>query len=329
MAQILLISFGAAAASALMFAALATGSFLSIGLFYLAPLPILLAGIVWSYVAAFAAAGIAAAALGLFLGPWFIFAYLVGAGLPAAVLAYLTLLARPSPATPNELEWFPAGRLVLAAALIAAFTVSFGILAFGVDFESYQAAMRRALERVLRLQTNTPADLPLKLPGGDPERVITLLTVALPPAAAALMMSTGLLNLWIAGRIARASGRLKRPWPNIHAMTFPGITPIVLVGAVALSLTSGMVSLVATILSATLLMAYAILGFAVLHGVTVGMTSRTILLAMVWFAVFTLGWPLTLVAVLGLADSALGLRARIAARRGPPTLPNQSGNPNP
>jgi len=139
---------------------------------------------------------------------------------------------------------------------------------------------------------------------------------------------TNLANLWIAGRIARASGRLKRPWPEISAMTFPGATPIVLAAAVALSLTSGLLSLIATIFSATLLMAYAVMGFAVLHGVTAGLASRGLILGAVWALVLLLGWPLTIVAIVGLADAALGLRARAARRRGPPTPPNHPRDPN-
>jgi hypothetical protein len=329
MTQLLLVSLGAGAASALMFfAALATGSALAIGLFYLAPLPILLAGMAWTHFAGFGAALVAALGLGAILGPWFIFTYLIAVGLPAAVLAYLALLARSAPSAPDVLEWFPAGRLVLAAAIAAALAFSLVIPFFGLDFESYRATMRQAIERVMRLQLNAPAGQPLKLPGGvDAALLLDGLVVALPAALAALMMVTNLANLWIAGRIARASGRLKRPWPKISAMTFPGATPIALAAAIALTFTSGLVALVATIFAATLLMAYAILGFAVLHGITAGLASRGLILGAIWALVLVLGWPLGFVALIGLADAALGLRARVAQRRGPPTLPNHPKDP--
>jgi hypothetical protein len=174
---------------------------------------------------------------------------------------------------------------------------------------------------------NTPSDQPFKLPGGgDPARLLDLLVVALPPAAAVLMMVTNLANLWLAGRIARASRRLRRPWPDISAMTFPGATSVALAAAIALSFFSGLVSLIASIFAATLLMAYAALGFAVLHSVTAGLTSRGVILGAVWAAVMLLGWPLAIVAIVGLADAALGLRARIARRRGP--TPPRSNDPN-
>ncbi len=328
MMQIILISLGAGAASALLFAAVSSGSLLAVGLFYLAPLPILLAGMAWSHVAGAAAAATAAIALGVLLGPWFAFSYLIGVGLPAAILAYLALLARPEPSAPGGLDWYPPGRLVLATAIIAALTVTLVIPAFGLDFESYQAGLRAALERVLRVQFAIPAGAPLRMPNGsDPARLLDLLVTVLPPMAALLMMLTNLANLWFAARIARSSGRLKRPWPELPAMTLPTATSIALAAALALSFLSGMVALVAAVFAATLFLAYAAVGLAVLHSITAGLAVRSFILGAVWALVLVLGWPLLLAAILGLVDAAIGLRGRIAGRRGPPSQPHLPGNP--
>ena len=328
MPQIILIGFGAGVASALLFAAVSTGSLLAVGLFYLAPLPILLAGMAWSHIAGAAAAAIAAFTVGIFLGPWFALSFLIGVGLPAAILAYLALLARPEPSAPGGLDWYPPGRLVLATAIIAALTVSLAILNFGLDFESYQKGLRSAIERVLRAQFGTPAGTPLRMPnGGDPSRLIDLMVTVLPPMAALLMMLTNLANLWFAARIARSSGRLKRPWPAIPAMTLPTTTSIVLTAMLALSFLSGMIALVAAVFAATLFMAYAAIGLAVVHSITAGLAVRTFILGAVWALVLVLGWPLVLAAIIGLADAALGLRGRFAGRGGPPSQPHLPGNP--
>jgi hypothetical protein len=71
------------------------------------------------------------------------------------------------------------------------------------------------------------------------------------------------------------------------------------------------------VLAASLLLAYAILGFAVLHNITRGMNARVLLLGSAYAAVFVLGWPALLMMMLGLTDTALDLRGRVA-RRGPP-----------
>ena len=56
MMQFAIIGIGAGAAAALLFASVTSGSWLSIPLFYLAPLPIMIAGLGWSHWAALIAA---------------------------------------------------------------------------------------------------------------------------------------------------------------------------------------------------------------------------------------------------------------------------------
>jgi hypothetical protein len=249
-------------------------------------------------------------------------------GLPAAILAYLAHLARPEPSAPEGLDWYPPGRLVLATAIIAALTVTLVILNFGLDFESYQKSLRSAIERVLRVQFGTPAGTPLRMPnGGDPARLLDFMVAILPPMAALMMMLTNIANLWFAARIARSSGRLKRPWPAIPAMTLPTTASIALVAMLALSFMSGMVALVAAVFAATLFMAYAAIGLAVAHSITAGLAARTFILGAVWSLVLVLGWPLLLAAIIGLADVALGLRGHFAGRGAPPSQPNLPGNP--
>src|SRR5215212_11532433 len=112
MLQIVFIGIGAGGAAALLFASVASGSLLATLLFYLAPLPILIAGLGWSHLAGAVAAATAALGLGAILGMYFFAAFFIGVGLPACWLGYLTLLARPvSPsgngASPTALEWYP------------------------------------------------------------------------------------------------------------------------------------------------------------------------------------------------------------------------------
>ncbi len=78
MMQLGLIGVGAGAAAALLFASVTSGSLLSILLFYLAPLPIMIAGLGWSHWAALVAAFTGAVALGVAFGFVFFFAFLAG-----------------------------------------------------------------------------------------------------------------------------------------------------------------------------------------------------------------------------------------------------------
>ena len=74
----------------------------------------------------------------------------------------------------------------------------------------------------------------------------------------------------------------------------------------------------AGVISASLLLAYGVLGFAVLHMITRGMGARPFALSGIYVAVFVFGWPVLVMSLLGLADTAFDLRGRATRRRGPP-----------
>jgi predicted membrane protein DUF2232 len=318
MMQIVLIGVAAGVASALLFASVASGTLLAIPLFYLAPLPILIAAVGWSHVAGLVAAVVAAASLAAVLGGFFFVSFLIGIGLPAWWLGYLALLARPTGPAPGDLEWYPVGRIILWAAVLAALVVAFGVLAIGLDAESFRSGLRAAIERLLGLRGDAPKRPTFRLPGlGEMDGVEFLVLVA-PPTAAVVALITNLLALWLAGRVVKVSGRLKRPWPDLAAVSFPPSAHGLLAAAMAATFLPGMIAIIAGVFSASLLAAYALLGLAVLHALTRGVGGRGFILGSVYGAIFVFGWPVLLMALVGLADALLDLRGRTAASRGPP-----------
>jgi hypothetical protein len=64
-----------------------------------------------------------------------------------------------------------------------------------------------------------------------------------------------------------------------------------------------------------MLLAYGLLGLAVMHAITRGMGSRPFALGGLYAAVIIFGWPILLLSMLGLADTAFDLRGRVATRR--------------
>jgi len=319
MIQIAIIGIGAGAAAALLFASVTSGSWLSIPLFYLAPLPIMIAGLGWSHWAAMTAALAGALGLGAVFGTVFLLAFSAGAGFPAWWLGYLAMLARPVAATngsgqnASSFEWYPPGRLVVWAAALGILVVIVAIPNFGIDAESFRAGLRDALNAILRVNS-TPARA-----GSNTERLIEILVNAIPPAAAVLATITNLLNLWLAARVVKFSGRLARPWPQLSSMSFPPLVAAALFVAIVLSFLDGMLGIVGGIVAASLLLAYGVLGFAVLHAITQGMSARPFVLSVTYAGVILLGWPMLALCLLGLVDTAIGLRGRVSAKRGPPT----------
>lgn len=320
MVQLFLIGISAGAATALLFASVASGSPFSVLLFYLAPLPILIAALGWSHWAALIAAIVASASLAAVFGPFFFAAFLLGIGLPAWWLGYLALLARPLPnGSPDKLEWYPVGHLVFWAALLGGLIVIAAMLNFGTDEETFRASLRSALERTLKIQGAVSSDAAAPAPRiPEPSRLLDLLVGALPPAAAVLTTVTNLVNLWLAARIVKVSGRMRRPPPDLSAMQFPSYTPLLAAAAIAGSFLPGLIGIAAGVLAASMLMAYAILGFAVLHAITRGTSSRPLILGGAYVAVIVFGWPVLMMTLLGLADAVLDVRGRVARKRGPP-----------
>jgi hypothetical protein len=314
MMQIALIGIGAGAASALLFASIASGSLLSIFLFYVTPLPIMIAALGWSHWAAAIAALGAATTLAAVFGGMFFIAFLVGAGLPAWWLGYLAMLARP-PANGGTLEWYPPGRLVLWCAGFAILVVWVGVLTFGTDIETFHAEMRHALERIIQFPSGDA--------GGNAAnraQLFDFLVAIIPMAAAVVATTTNVLNLWLAARIVKFSGRLSRPWPELPALNFPGVTAAALAVAVALAFVGGITGLLATVAGAALVVAFGILGFAVLHSLTRKTKGRGLVLGVAYASVMLFFWPVLALCLLGLADMALGLRVRAARKGGPPTV---------
>ncbi|HEX5446592.1 MAG TPA: hypothetical protein VFW87_22430, partial [Pirellulales bacterium] len=247
-------------------------------------------------------------------GSIYLFVFLAGIALPAWWLGYLAMLARPAAVggtgADGPLEWYPPGRLVIWAAVLAALFAL--LLNFGIASENARQGLATSVAQILRAETgSTP----------DPEqskRLVAFLIEAIPMAAAVATTLVHIVNLWLAASAVKFSGRLARPWPVFSAMTFPRPVTAALAIAVMLSFVGGFIGIAAGVVTAALLMAFGLLGFAVLHAVTQGMKARGLLLGSTYAAVLVFGWPMLALCLLGIVDGLSGLRGRMARKRGPP-----------
>jgi hypothetical protein len=192
---------------------------------------------------------------------------------------------------------------------------------FGADRETIQAGLRKEFERLVRAQPQG-GTAPLLRP--EARAMVDYLVSTVPLAAAAVASTMHAFNLWLAGRVVRASDRLKRPWPDLSALTLPPLVVVALAAAVAGSFLPDLPGFVCSVLAASLFTLYAMLGFAVLHMVTRGTAGRGFILAIAYGVVVPFSffkWPLLAMSMLGLAETAFGMRARFASKRGPPGMP--------
>jgi hypothetical protein len=321
MIAIILIGLVAGCASALMFASIISGALISLLLFYLAPLPLMVAALGWGPIAATAGSIVAASGLGAIFGLPYCIAFVITVALPAWWLGHLVLLGRPLPATAPEggsapatlqLEWYPIGRLLLWVAGFAALTTIAAMLTLGTDAEAITNSLRRGLLRILGTRDAVSS--------GDIERWVAALVVIAPAAATIVAMMTLTLNLWLAGKITATSGRLHRPWPDLKSAELPPMTLVALSVALAFCFIGGLAAMFAQITTTALMMAYGLTGFAVLHTLTLALRSRVFWLCCTYALVVAFGWPVLAMIALGVADAVFGIRQRYL-RGKPPPLP--------
>ena len=320
MIAIVLIAIAAGSASALMFASIISGALISLLLFYLAPLPLMVVALGWGPLSATIGGISAATGLGAIFGLRYCIAFAVTIALPAWWLGHLALLGRPvthgassgNGASPVEpaLEWYPVGRILLWISGFAALTTMAALLTLGTDAATITGAMRGGLLRIIGARDTGST--------GETERWIDALVTIAPVAAAIVAMMTLTLNLWLAAKITATSGRLHRPWPDLKSADLPPMTLAALCVAVAFCFTGGLLAILAQIVTSALMMAYAFIGFAVLHTLTLALKSRALWLGGTYAIVVVFGWPVLAIVVLGLADAVFGIRQRYLRGRPPP-----------
>jgi hypothetical protein len=298
-----------------------TGSPLGIILSYVAPLPVLIGALGWNHRSGLVATAVGGLATALAFRPEAGLAFVIGSALPAWWIAYLALLGRPN--ADGSLEWYPLGRLLLWVAASAAVITFVGALALGSwDYGTYRDALRSTIENVIRIQLHVPAETPLPPTfGGVPrEQFLEALVGAVPFLAATAFALVLALNLWIAAKVVAISQRLPRDWPVIPATRMPHSALMLLAGAVAVSFVPGLVGVLALAFAGGLLMAFALQGLALLHHVSRGRPGRTGLLVGAYILLaFIAHTFLPLLALAGIADTAVDLRRRFPGGAPPPT----------
>jgi hypothetical protein len=322
MIAIVLIAMVAGSASALMFASIVSGALISLLLFYLAPLPLMVAALGWGPLSAALGGILAATGLGAIFGLPYCIAFVVTVALPAWWLGHLALLGRPmsngaasdngaSPVAP-DLEWYPVGRILLWISGFAALTTMAALLTLGTDAATITGALQRFFQQIIGPRNAATAD--------DTEQLIEALVTIAPAMAAIVATMTLTLNLWLAARITATSGRLHRPWPDLKIAALPPMTLAALCVAIALCFAGGLLAILALIVTTAVMMAYALTGFAVLHTLTLALKSRGLWLGCTYAMVVMFVWPVLAMVALGLADAVFGIRQRYLQRR-PPPLP--------
>ncbi|MGA7261902.1 MAG: DUF2232 domain-containing protein [Stellaceae bacterium] len=278
-----------------------TGSTGSMILVYLAQLPLFAAGL-WLGAGASASAGLVAALLVAGIGS-LPAAALFGAlnVVPVVLLVRQSLLARTG--SGNAVEWYPPG-------LMTAWLTGLGLVAAAVTFvffggpQATQATLREALAPALdrHLGEITP----------ELDGLLAFVGFILPGIIATSWMVMTVTNGSLAqGSLARF-GASWRPSPDLAALGLPMWIPVLLAFASGATLLGGTVRFIGVNVLIVLAVPFCLAGLAVLHTVARRFPRPAVTLTTFYLLAGVLGWPLVLIALLGLLDSPLGLRRRFA-----------------
>lgn len=318
-----LISLGAGLVSAVLFMSTATGSLLAMILFCLVALPGFIVGLGWGTRSALVAALSAGALVTTAIGPAAGGVYVATLGLPVVLLCYLALLSRPpgtaEAADPADMEWYPIGRLMAWATLLAGVVASLSVPLLGWDAETYRSTAKNYFDTTIFSQ------LPVQGPDGlDKEKlepVKDLLVLLLPATSSMVWLGIMLANMWAGGKIIELSGRSIRPWPQIATLTYPRNFSLGFFAATLLTFAPGIVAIVATGFAGAFLFAYIVMGLVVLHVIAARSAFRTFLLIFLYLAIILIGWIAILVAFIGLGEPVFRFRERALKKPKPPEQP--------
>jgi hypothetical protein len=316
MRQGLLIGLGSGLVSALLFFSAASGGgWLGLLLFFLTPLPPLLAGLGWGWLPAAAGALAGSLAITAFASLSLGIGYFLAVGLPAACIAYLAYLSRPSPSEHGGRQWYPVGRLLAAMSLYGG---ALPVLALPWTGGTYDL-LRPTAGLLLKVALSQSSEARFKAPTDQQIEAFADLVVAVAPSAIAvywLLIMTP--NLYLAGRIAGASGRLARDWPDLPALAYPAGFSLLLGIALLATLGPGAIGIAGASFGGALLFAHLLAGLALMH-----FLARRGARWLLWIVYTSLLVPVfapyaaLFVTLAGLIEPLLKLKQRLGAQQPP------------
>jgi hypothetical protein len=273
-------------------------------LFLLTPLSLYLAGLGLGVIAAAIAAITATVGVMLIANPLTAEVYAISTAIPAVVCTRFTLMSR---GPENDREWYPIGRIVVVAALFAGLFAILALLLLGGDVETLTKMLRGAVEAFVKSELSRIPGAP-EIGAADIDEITRSTLTTLPWALGLLGMGTTLLNLWLAGRITWASGRLVRPWPDLAHFKMPASATFILLAAIALTFVGGMTGLIAASIAAPFTLAFALVGLGLVHVLTRGSPWRTFILTALYTGAILIPHVGLLLALAGLAETVFGYR---------------------
>jgi isoprenylcysteine carboxyl methyltransferase (ICMT) family protein YpbQ len=344
------IGIGAGLVGAFLFLSASLGSPLLGIPIYFAALPVFLAGLGWGMRAAFIAAMTGFVVLSSLSSFTAGVVFLVADGLAPAWLVRLALLhhieteprltpadaarlarkdggtyppegpdASPAVETTADVEWYPPGALTVWTAFIGASVLivsGISTMLMGVE-GGLEGALRMLLTEELLEGGAIKAMLRDMGLNADPERILSIIVIALPAVVVFFWSLLTLGNMWLAQFILVRTGNNLRPTPDFTQIELPNFLLGLFAGALLLSLVPGPAAQLGGAIMIALLVPYFLLGLAVIHAISRAWTARIAILGVFYILLIFAGWLVIPISLIGLLEPWVDLRARFASAEAP------------
>lgn len=300
-----LTALGAGAVSAVASMAFLSGIPGALLVVYIAPLPLLLAGLSMGAQAASLAAlaGIVVAAL--IGGPMAGVLFTVIHGLPVWIIVRLAM-TRHKQADGRPSNWYPSGSIL---ALISVYAAGALIVAIVLSAQSEDGGLRAMVTDYLETVVE------MMVPSMEEATLNQLLEDAVP-------LFPGFMGIsWMIMVVVNASaalsmltrvGRTQRPASRLDRLTLPDWLSWLLIGAAALALIgAGEMQFSGRNLALILAVPFFFLGLSVVHAIARKTTFRGVFLVGFYLFMLITGWIAFAVIAVGLAEQWTGLRRRL------------------
>ncbi len=324
MNQYLLIGIAAGLCAALLNLSGYSGGMVGLGflLVLASTLPIMIATLGWGSFTGLISVAASGVALALLVGVKAGFFFMLLNSLPAWWIAHLTGLFRMNSET-GETVWYPIDRLLVWIASIASATTMAMFIPFGFSLETYQDAIAKLMNQLYSAKDLTAPDGTAM----DLEVLISIISRLAPTASSIMLVLTAVVTLYFAGKIAQKSGRLTRPWPDLHQVTMPAWTALVFIAGLVGLFMGGLFGVFAQIIASSFGCALLLVGLSVLHYLTRNNSSRIALLWTAYFLLIIFQWLGLFLMILGASEILINIRSRLP--QGPGSGSGQSGSQGP
>ena len=300
------VSAGLASAVATM--AFLSGTFFALGFVYMAPLPMLMAGLAYGHRAAVIAALAGILAMGWFGGPATAGVFMIVHALPTWMVVKMALMARSGSGGADgtlAAHWMAPGDVI---SVMAAFAAGLLVIASQVVGD---AGLSGFVAEHLGLVLGQMAP---DLEATNRARIASAMTPLFPGAVATSWLVMVAINTTVAqGGLVRL-GFNRRPSPSYLGLELPGWLSWPLVGAAALALAgTGEWEYMGRNLAMVLALPYFFLGLAVFHTLARRVAATKPLLVVFYLVIVISVWAALVVAGIGVIEKWFGLRGRIAS----------------